>query len=290
MNKIRKYLSQRYPQQENSWKLIISISLFIEIFIVIFQPFGLSELGSSYKYLLLSGYGLVTFIVLVFNLLLLPALFPKAFKDDEHWTVIKEILFLVWILFTVGLGNLLYSSWTMGFLLTLHNTLIFQAYTLAIGIIPITVLTLLKQNYLKRKNEENAGLISSTLNVRKHEVKQGQQVNFTSDNEKEGLMLDVCDILFVKSDGNYITVGYLKNGKLSRALLRITMKNATELLTPFPFLFQCHRSWIVNMNNIVKVTGNSQGLRISIESYEEDIPVARNNTSIFRQRISGMEE
>jgi hypothetical protein len=285
MSRIKNYLSQPYPLEENIWKIIIPISVFIGFFMVVFQPFGLSDLEITYKNWLFAGYGLVTFIILIFDLILIPSLFPVAFRD-EKWVIWKELLFLPWILFTVGLGNLLYSSWTLGFHLTLTNVLVFQAYTLAIGIIPVTALTLIKQNFLKHKNEESAGIISETIHLQRAERSPALQVQFYSDNEKDHLTLEVDDLLFIKSDGNYITIGYLKNGKPSRVLLRNTMKYAIEQMKPCPFFFQCHRSWLVNLHKVSGVTGNSQGLQLALEGFEEDIPVARTMTSAFRKLMT----
>ncbi|MCU0370668.1 MAG: LytTR family transcriptional regulator [Bacteroidales bacterium] len=278
----RPYLLQQYPFEGNKWRIIIPISVFIGLFMIVFQPFGLSSLDISHKHLLLAGYGLVTLVILVFNLVVLPAIFPQTFSD-EHWMIWKELLFLPWILLTVGLGNLLYSNWTLGFRISLTNMMIFQAYTLSIGLIPITTLILIKQNYLKRKNEEKAEAISEAIILHKAEKNSGGQVEFFSDNEKENLTVQVDDLLFIKSDGNYITVGYLKGKKPARILLRNTMKYAANLLAPFPFIFQCHRSWLVNLHKISHVTGNSQGLRLMLDGFEEDIPVARTNTAAFRQ-------
>jgi len=288
LNIISKYLSQRYPLEENTWKIIIPISVFIGLFMIIFQPFGLDDLILKYKVFKLAGYGLVTFFVLIINLVLIPRLFPVRFKE-EKWTVLREILFLLWILFTVGLGNLLYSSLTMGFTLTTGNLLIFQAYTLAVGIIPVTVLTMIKQNYLNRKNRESARVITSS--IKEHQIYHGmeREIRISSENEKEYAVMAVQDLLFIKSDGNYITVGYLKSGKITRTLLRNTMKYAVDLLEPYPFLFQCHRSWLVNLHRISEVLGNSQGLRIIIDGFGEEIPVARKIMTGFRQAIASIE-
>ena len=289
MRTIKKYLSQPYPLKETVWDIIFSISLFIGLFMVIFQPFGLDDFQVDHKTLMLAGYGLVTFIILILDLVIIPILLPGQFRN-EKWTVFKELVNLSWILFTVGLGNLVYSSFTMGFTLSLNNVIIFQAYTLAIGLIPITALTLVKQGYLKRKNAQRAEAINDALLPQVHADHPGQTVRFLGENQKEELRVNADDILFVKSDGNYITVGYLKNGRLTQALLRSTMKYAMEQLASFPFLYQCHRSWIVNLNRITRVSGNSQGLRIALKDFNEDIPVARNNSAGFRERVAGIKE
>ncbi len=38
-----------YPHSLNKWRITISVSLFIAFFIVVFQPFGLSEYQNSTK-------------------------------------------------------------------------------------------------------------------------------------------------------------------------------------------------------------------------------------------------
>jgi len=282
---IRKYLMQRYPVGDNPWKIILPVSVFIGLFILIFQPFGLNGLEMDYKPLVLSGYGLVTFIILILNLIVLPILFPVTFSD-EKWIVLKEMFFLLWILFTVGLANFLYSAWTIGFHLTLKNVLIFQAFTVAIGLIPIITIILVKQNYLQRKNEERAGMISAALVSRKTGDPDRQVIRIVSDNGKDSVDLIINELLFVKSEGNYITVGYLLDGKVKTILLRNTLKYASGVLSDDPAIYQCHRSWLVNLNHISKVHGNSQGLRIEIKGMEDDIPVARNQITEFKDRIT----
>jgi hypothetical protein len=282
---VLKYLLQPYPCEENKWRVIVSISLFIGLFMLIFQPFGLSELRLDTKYQILAGYGLVTFIILVLNLLILPYLFPNIF-NDEKWTVLKELIFLVWVLFTLGLGNLVYSSWTMGFKLNYSNILFFQGYTVAVGIIPITMLIIGKHNYMKRKNTGNARTITENLRYRREEQPEMKMISIGSDNGKEMVEMPVGELLFVKSEGNYIIVGYLAEGKVKRSLLRNTLKYASDVLFPHPFIFQCHRSWLVNLKKVEKVNGNSQGLRIVMKGVEDEIPVARKTANEFRQRIT----
>lgn len=279
-------LSQPYPYEEKKWKIILPISFFIALFMVIFQPFGLSEVESPYKFFILAGYGGVTFLVLVINMIVIPAMFPIAFSD-EKWTVLKEILFLLWILFTLGLGNFLYSSWTIGFNLSLRNILIFQAFTVAVGIIPITTIILIKQSYLRRRNESSAGIISSALGSREKDASGGDRIRLASDTEREEVSLLLNELLFIKSEGNYITVAFLRNGRVERVLLRNTLKYAAGVLSDHPSVFQCHRSWMVNLGRISRVTGNSLGLKIEMPPVEEDIPVAREQIPEFRELVAG---
>lgn len=281
---IRKYLSQQYPREENKWKIILPVSLFIALFVLIFQPFGLSNYQNPHKFLILAGYGFVTLIILAVDLIVLPFLFQGSYRE-EKWTVLKEIFYLVFILVTIGLGNLLYSAWMIGIKLSLANILIFQVFTVAIGIIPITAITLIKQNYLFRKYSESAARISSSLSHQEKDIPMNDLLKITSESGTDEVSLLISSLVFVKSEGNYITVGYLKNGRIAKTLLRNTMKYAEERLSCQPSVFKCHRSWLVNLDKIERVSGNSQGLKLSMEGYEEHVPVARNLAGEFKRII-----
>ena len=181
---IRKYLLQQYPREDNPWKVILPVSVFIGLFIPVFQPFGLDDLVISHKITILAGYGLVTFLVLIIDLILIPLLFSKWFTY-EKWTVIKEFISLIWILFTLGLGNFIYSSLAIGFDLSLSNALIFQSFTVLVGLLPITVIIIFKQNYLKRKNESRAEQINKALINHEIVEDQAHQIQFLGENQKE---------------------------------------------------------------------------------------------------------
>ncbi len=151
MNLLLTFLNKPYPQTQNKWKSAISISLFISLFLYVFQPFGLQLLKHDHKDLALLGYGVVTFLVLALNYVMLPFIKPSIFNEDR-WTVKKQILWLVWIVFSISLGNYFYSilfsviPW-FGF----KGFLIFMVFTIVIAIIPIVLITFISQNAMLRK-------------------------------------------------------------------------------------------------------------------------------------------
>ena len=56
------YLKQPFPKAENKWRNIVIISLFVILFLFVFQPFGINQIERSYdKYSIIGGYGLVTY-------------------------------------------------------------------------------------------------------------------------------------------------------------------------------------------------------------------------------------
>jgi len=232
-----------------------------------------------------TGYGAVTFLVLLFDLFLIPALFRHAFRD-ENWKVWKELLFLLFILFTIGLANQLYTSWLYPMTLTWANTIVFQVFTMAIGIIPITTLTIVKQNYLHRKNRIGAEQLSASIQPRTTKQETISDVHFASDNGKDEISIPVADLLAVNAEGNYITVFYTKDEKPYSNLLRNTLAYAEKAVSSNPAIFKCHRSYLVNLDRVTKVTGNSQGYRLVLDGALEKIPVSRSNAARLKEFLS----
>lgn len=131
------FLRKPYPHQQNRWIILILVPLFISLFMVTFQPFGLQFVVHENKSLLLVGYGLVTFIVLGLDMYILRQVFPKLFLE-ERWMIISEVLFQSLIVLSIAAGNYLYSvlfsiaSWS-----GITGFLIFIIFTFAVAIIPI---------------------------------------------------------------------------------------------------------------------------------------------------------
>ena len=105
-----KYINQPFPKAENKWKTIVFVSLFVALFLIVFQPFGINLMEKTYaKIIFLLGYGLITFIVLIIDLIILESIFPNFFKE-RNWVIWKEFIWLLWVIFSIGLGNAIYTA------------------------------------------------------------------------------------------------------------------------------------------------------------------------------------
>lgn len=102
---------------------------------------------------------------------------------------------------------------------------------------------------------------------------------------KEQLTIKSGDLMYVEADGNYVKVVYRKADGVGRKLLRCTMKQAENSVMDCPFIIRCHRAFLVNIRWVVKVDGNSQGFRLSLQGCEEEVPVSRAYTDEVKFRI-----
>lgn len=281
-----KFFRKPYPAPLNRWGIILTISPFISVFILIFQPFGLSQFQSEYKTILLAGYGLVTFVMLFINLIAAPAILPVVFRE-ENWTVQKEILLLLVIVLTIAVGNFFYS---LGFsIIHWHGFtgfVIFCLFTLAIAIFPILGVIIISHNLLLKRNLNASGQMNRAIQDRRAKGPlREMEMKLTSDTGAQEVSILPINLVCVESERNYTNILYINEGSIIKAVLRNTLKNIEGQLGNEDKLFRCHRAFIVNLVHIKEVLGNSQGYRLRMRYINREIPVSRNYTRALRKAM-----
>jgi len=282
---IKQYLNQPYPLYGRSLKTILAIGLFISFFLVSFEPFGLSSFHNKYRLYFEIGYGAVTCLTLLIHHFALPLIFRKEY-DASKWTVLKQIIWQIWVLFSIGFANFLYSSFFFHFTNNFQAFCYYQFYTLSVGIIPVVVITVLIQNRLLAENLKIANDYNHGFQAKANILFEEERICLMADNSKDKLEVNSSDLIYITSTGNYIQV-YYKNGiELKSILLRNTLKQAEDQLKENHFMIKCHRAFLVNRNKIVRVKGNSQGLRLMLDCTDEEIPVSRNLSKSLMTKIN----
>jgi hypothetical protein len=284
-------LRQPYPslldQKKYNWLIVVSISLFVSLFLLLFQPFGLSRATMPNKILFLAGYGGITFVSLVILLILAPKIFTSFFSF-ERWTVGKHILWLVIILFGIGIGNFLYSVFYIDhFIWNWKIFLLFQAFTLLIGIFPIAIVTLISFNIRLRNNlKEASGLNQSIKGKRSEDSSKEKIIKLKGKNKDEYFSLSSENLLYIVSEGNYVQIYYLEDSETKQKMLRNTIGNIKDQTKNVEFIVQCHRAFLVNIKKITESRGNAQGFTLSLEKSSSSIPVSRKFVPTIKEKLS----
>lgn len=277
-----KFLKKPYPFNDDlkrNAKIIFFISISIFVFLLLFQPLNISNLGNKDKLYLIAGIGIITFLSLSLNLMVLPSLFPKIFLHRE-WIIWKEIIWNLWMLFTISLGYFLLYK-TMGIIDFQFNLIV---TLIVIAIFPLTLLIVFNQDRLLRLHLK----VANELNERLHENKnvQDKLVHFDSEYQKDKLSIKARLLLLIRSADNYIEVFWKDGDTIKRQLIRGTLLKAEELLEDYSFIFKCHRSYIVNINYIDRVEGNSQGYKLYFENVDIEIPVSKMAVNKLKEKVS----
>ncbi len=282
-------LSQPYPIYDSSkrrWIIILGMGFFVYLFLLFFRPFGLNTIPSEALHFILIGYGLICSSILFIDLIVIPFLFPSIFKE-EKWTVGKEIIYILWNISTIGLGNAFYTHWQWNVNFTIQWLLNFQFMTLMVAGLPVFALVLIKQITLLRKILKETHLLNQTMNHKKRlDAFQEEMILISAENPRDNLMIRAYDLMYINAADNYIEVHYLENGSMKKKLIRSSLKNARNDLRAYTAFYRCHRAWIVNLDMVKSITGNSQGYRLLIENSELQIPVSRNLNLEIGQRLA----
>lgn len=283
MRTLIKRLREPYPVNVKKWPMIISISCFIGLFLMMFQPFGLQFVEVENKSLVLFGYGVITFIILTLNILVLPLIFPKYF-DEKNWTVGKQILWLNIDVLMIAVGNYFYSVFMLVFpWVAWEGMITFIGFTLPIGMFPAVILTFLQQNRLLKQNLKS----SSKINAHLHPVKLKENEKAEVLSVKSGTQIvtfNPSEIVYIESEGNYLNIHHIKDELIVLTQIRMTLKSMDDLID-VSYLLKCHRAFIVNLNYIQRVDGNSQGYTLSLKNTETQIPVSRSFIPRFKERM-----
>lgn len=284
MNKLIELLHSPYPALCRRWKTVAIPSVIVFLVIYLLQPFGISQMHRAYKLPILLGYGVVSSIALSIVVYLMPVLFPSYYKE-QRWTLGKDLLSTLLSCFLIVVGNWLYTSWIYEMELNWRLFCICLIWVALLAPFPIVIFMMWNRNLQLKRNLKEAmemnlhisGKISSDDRTVSPDEKGASEVLAFSGSTKDVLEVKVADFLFAEAEGNYVKVNCrsAKDGKVSRKLLRATMKQAEDAVAAFPSIIRCHRAYLVNVRAVVRVDGNSQGYRLWLEGCEDEIPVSR---------------
>ena len=89
------------------------------------------------------------------------------------------------------------------------------------------------------------------------------------------------DFFFAESDGNYVKIHYLMDGKSSVNAIRSSIKDVEETIASVSHICRCHRAFIVNLKHVESVESRSSGFYLKLHHCEALVPVSKT----YRQHI-----
>jgi len=267
------FLNKPYPFEYSVKKytwITIGTTLFVTFFLFFFQPFGLHVFDGLNFFIICLEFGLTTGAVMALSYFLVIPLFPDFF-NEENWTVIKHICWVVMLLINIAIANTLLMYLLDFGSISWGAILISLGQVIALGIIITTIIVSL--DYLRhfKENQKEAQKISDHPD---HKSDSNKTISLFSENDKEQLHLKTEELLYLTSADNYVKVVYQSGKKITQKLLRGTLQRAEEKVDQ-PGIIRCHRSYIVNLHQVVAVDGNAQGYELNLRGLDKPIPVSR---------------
>jgi len=265
-------LSRKLPsyltEKQNIVRLILFTSAFALVFINIYSPFNVQTWYDISKLQLLlysSGIILTGVLVVVISRIIM----YHAVKKGRQLLLYQ---YLIWILAEILCMALFYTFYELvilndsrPFLLALKKSAL---NTSLIILLPYSVLWLY---FSWRDKKTRIMQLTETGDIGNQKV----MIPFRDEKGTLRLSLKRSDVLYLQGSDNYVTIWYNSQNKVSKYLLRNTLKKMEDELAA-ESIIRCHRSYLVNMERVKLIKREKDGLLIELDSNTPaTVPVSR---------------
>jgi hypothetical protein len=265
--------------KKNIIRLVIFTSLFALVFINIYAPFG-ADLWFSVTRLEFFTYS---------SLIILTGVLVVVISRMIMYKVVKRypILlwhYLLWIFVEILCMAMIYSLFEKFFL---KDDRIFSdlvkislRHTALVLLLPYSISWL----YFSWKDKKEQ--IDRMADLQPLTTSSRNMIPFYDDKGVLKFSLKAENLYYLESAENYLSICYLNKDKVSRYLLRDTLKNAEETFAGTEII-RCHRSYMVNFDKVKVIRKDKDGLRLELDNPSVmDIPVSKTYVASVMQTFS----
>ena len=276
MNRLISFFSRPLPQNDNgNWLQAGLIAGAIVFFLLFFlRPFGLGQFEGN-----------IFFVALCFSLLSVAVtwcygacVFKPWVRRIKTWRVWHECAAILLLLCCVSLGNSILSILWFPNPVSLQLFLAYLYVTLLFGI-PIT-LTIVALEYQRRLRTRLAELLPKDTDGQAEEAVTFHDTSVRGND----LTLPLSDFLYAEAQKNSVDIYFLCEGHVEHQQLRTTLTSVLADANE-KSIFQCHRSFIVNLSNIRSAHGNSNGYQLTVGDEQHTVPVSRSYVPKLRSFV-----
>ncbi|MBN1132577.1 MAG: LytTR family transcriptional regulator [Bacteroidales bacterium] len=256
-------------EKGNIIRQVIFVSLFALVFINLYSPFNAATWFEV-------GLGRIEFFfyssLFILSGMLIIVLSKMAFLILAGSVRISYWLYGLWNIMEIVLLAIAYTA--LDLILIGNNSEVFRRFlellfvTLLVLAIPYSLSWLWLSLKDKRKRLDE---LSKNTSI---EFKERKMITFRDETGKLRFSVKSKDILYIESTDNYVTVVTGEKGKNRKNMLRKTMKRVEKELEGTT-IQRCHRSYMVNFENVKQVKLIRTNLYIYLDFPEEiRIPVS----------------
>lgn len=278
MNKLKKILNREVPflsSVKNRLLLIGFVATYAILFIVLYEPFNINQWGSNYYWQFIIG-GTVILFITQFGLRWLFKIKKFRYYGLFLWYVLEVILiaYVFYVLFGDELSA--YKEKIKEYLLTFR-------YTGLVMIVPYaSFVWYMEHQYrlqgLKDRQEE--------LIYASGKDSEEKLLTVMRENGHMALAVKYSQLVYIKSAGNYLEIFYLKGDKLTKELVRGSVKDFESKIIDSQHIIRVHRSYLINVNHLSSTKKTKKGYALIMRFVpEEVIPVSSSYKPAFENAL-----
>jgi DNA-binding LytR/AlgR family response regulator len=255
-------------EKQNIVRLILFTSLFALIFINIYSPFG-SETWFTVTRLQFFTY---SSLIILTGVLVVVISRVIMYQVSKRRTILIWH-YLVWIFAEVFSMALSYAAFEK---FLLHDTRLFidlvkisTRNTALVLLLPYSVSWL----YFSWRDKKEQ--IERLADVQTMPANTRNMIPFYDEKGILKFSVKKENLLYLESAENYVSICYINKDKVSKYLLRDTLKKIEETFSGSEFV-RCHRSYMVNFEKVKVIRRDKDGLKLGFDNpLVMDIPVSK---------------
>lgn len=260
-------LTLTYPFKPSRHLLRDSIVYGVIIWAILYllQPFGFNMYHGN-KCLVAALFGLVTFCCYgIYDL----AVGRPLHAHIKPWRIWHQGCTVLGLILFIAICNFLLFSFVFHYPITIPFFCVFLYWTLIIGI--LVAVPSIGIDYNRTLRERMEELLSNTTEEQKDITITIHDTNVRGNN----LTILINSLLYIEAQKNNVSVCYMKDDIPTCVDIHTTLTAAIDDLKEYENIFQCHRSFVINVNNITSAKGNSNGYQLTLGTCTNSIPVSR---------------
>lgn len=273
-------IPQYHYDKKNTVRLILFTSLFALIFINLYEPFGASRWFNvtPLQFFIYSSLTILAgVLIVVFSRILM-------YQYRRKYTIMVW-QFILWVLGEIMLMALVYSLIEKFFLSDLRDfiSLFKQSVrnTALVLLLPYSISWLW---FSWQDKKEKLAFIQGT----KDEVSTGNMIAFFDDKGILKFSVKKENILYIEAAENYVYVYYINKEKVSKYLLRETLKKLEKDFENTRIV-RCHRSYMINFDKVKVIKRDKSGLKLELDIDDlEEIPVSKTYIGSVMQTFTNL--
>lgn len=263
-----------------SWILALNCSVFIYLFLVFFQPFGVN----NYKM-----HSIFSLELILGVLPIIPVIFLTIYGSERFLqTVFRNRLNVGRIgwyaveFFLVGSFSFLLYNYLGNF-----HDFILRSYLLhlleisSVLIFPFAATHFyFRYRHLEEEHKEVVSLSEDRSRL-------DELLKLHGDYKKDEIAIKPKDIVYLISEDNYVGLNYFDSGLVKKYLIRSTLSKMEDRLDSKYFV-RCHRSYLINLTQVASYSKKQGRIWIQLRGIEGEIPVSRSAEKIFQEKLSNL--
>lgn len=263
----------------NIVRFVLFTAVFALVFINIYAPFGLETWYNVTKIQLFFYSSLVILlgmlVIVISRILMLQFSRKKGLRYWEYaaW-IFGEIVSMALV---YSLFKILFLDGTAEFTSTFKKSVQITALVI---LLPYAILWLYLS--LQEKNRE----LEILSNAPKKDNIPFGMIPFYDEKHVLRISIKSEDLLYLESADNYVFIHYLDHDKISKYMIRNSLKKLEQELTKIGLL-RCHRSFMVNFEKVKLIKKEKDGLNLELDlPSPHSIPVSRTYIDQIIRRFS----